>query len=70
MILRLLKKTLTINTAGLLLVLLALQILVYGVSSSLRDTDTKYLFQICLAAALVGLGLNKGKLNGIQASVG
>jgi len=69
MILRLLKKTLTINTAGLLLVLLALQILTYGVSSSLRDTDTKYLLQICLTAALVGMGLSKRKFNGILASV-
>src|SRR5688572_33318574 len=69
MILRLLKKTLTLNTAGLLLVLLALQILTYGVSSSLRDTDTKYLLQICIIAALVGMGLSKGKLNGILTSV-
>ncbi|MDQ3007144.1 MAG: DUF3488 and transglutaminase-like domain-containing protein, partial [Chloroflexota bacterium] len=41
----------------------------YGVSASLRDTDTKYLFPICLTAALVSLGLSKGKLNGISASV-
>src|SRR6185503_6610986 len=69
MILRSLRKTLTVNALGLVLVILALQILTYGVSSSLRDTDTKYLFPICLTAALVGLGLCKGKLNGIQASV-
>ena len=69
MILRLLRKTLTVNAVGLLLVILALQILTYGVSSSLRDTDTKYLFPICLTAALVSLGFSKGKLNGIQASV-
>ena len=69
MILRLLRKTLTVNAVGWLLVILALQILTYGVSSSLRDTDTKYLFPICLTAALVALGLSKGKLNGIPASV-
>src|SRR4026207_2570641 len=69
MILRLLRKTLTVNAVGLLLVILALQILTYGVSSSLRDTDTKFLFPICLTAALVGLGLSKSKLNGILASV-
>ena len=69
MILRLLSKTLTVNAMGLVLVILALQILTYGVSASLRDTDTESLFPICLAAALVGLGLSKGKLNGIQASV-
>jgi transglutaminase-like putative cysteine protease len=69
MILRLLRKILTVNAVGLLLVILALQILTYGVSSSLRDTDTKFLFPICLTAALVGLGLSKSKLNGILASV-
>lgn len=69
MILRLLRKTLTVNAMGLVLVILALQILTYGVSSSLRDTDTKYLFPICLTAALVGLGLSKSKLSGIPASV-
>jgi hypothetical protein len=69
MILRLLRKTLTVNALGLVLVILALQILAYGVSSSLRDTDTTYLFPICLTAALVGLGLSKGKLNGIPAAV-
>ncbi len=69
MILRLLGKTLTVNALGLVLVILALQILTYGVSSSLRDTDTTYLFPICLTAALVGLGLSKGKLNGLPASV-
>src|SRR5687767_14758817 len=69
MILRLLKKILTVNAAGFLLVLLALQIMTYGVSSSLRETDTKYLLPICLTSALVGLVLSKGKLSGLAASV-
>ncbi|MCI0609527.1 MAG: DUF3488 and transglutaminase-like domain-containing protein, partial [Anaerolineae bacterium] len=69
MILRLARKVFTANVIGVLLVIFALQLLTYGISSSLRDTDTKYLFPICLTAALVGLGLSKSKLNGIQASV-
>ena len=69
MIMRLLKKILTVNAAGLLLVILALQIMTYGVSSSLRDTDTKYLLPICLTSALAGLALSRGKLNSILASV-
>src|SRR5687768_3778163 len=69
MILRLLKKILTVNAAGFVLVLLALQIMTYGVSSSLRETDTKYLLPICLTSALVGLALSRGKLNSILASV-
>ena len=69
MILRLARKVFTANVIGVLLVIFALQLLTYGISSSLRDTDTKYLFPICITAALVGLGLSKGKLNGIQVSV-
>ena len=69
MILQLARKIFTANVMGLLLLILALQILTYGISSSLRDTDTKYLFQVCLTAALIGLGLSQSKLNGIQASV-
>ena len=69
MILRLVKKIFTANVIGTLLVILTLQLLTYGISSSLRDTDTKYLLQVCLTAALVGLGFSKSKLNGIQVSV-
>ncbi|HMD81906.1 MAG TPA: hypothetical protein VKE92_11390, partial [Anaerolineales bacterium] len=69
MIRRLAGRLVTANVIGIILVILALQILTHGISSSLRDTDTKYLLPICLTAALVGLGLSKGKLNEIQASV-
>lgn len=69
MILRLIRRLFTANVMGTLLVILTLQLLTSGISSSLRDTDTKYLLPVCLTAALVGLGLSKGKLNGIQASV-
>src|SRR5687767_7082944 len=69
MILNLARKLFTANVMGILLVILALRLLTYGISASLRDTDTTYLFPVCLMAALVGLGLSKGKLNGAQASV-
>jgi transglutaminase-like putative cysteine protease len=55
---------------GLILILAALQTLSYGISSSLRNTETGYLFWVCLIAALIGFGLNKTRLDGIQASAG
>ena len=67
---RLLRKILTPDVLGVILVLIALQMMVYGVSSSLRNTDTTYFFHTCLIAALIGLGLGAAKLNGIQASAG
>ena len=69
MILRFARGLLTANVIGVLLVFFALQMMTYGISSSLRDTDTEYLFPICLTAALVGLCISKTKLNGSQASV-
>ena len=69
MILNLVRKLFTANVMGVLLVILAMRLLTYGISASLRDTDTTYLFPVCLMAALVGLGLSKAKLNGAQASV-
>ena len=69
MILRLIRRLLTANVMGVLLVLLSLQLLTSGISSSLRDTDTKYLFPICLVAALIGVGLSRSKFNGIKAAV-
>jgi hypothetical protein len=55
---------------GLLLMAAALQALTYGIASSLRNTDTKYFFWVCLLAALIALGLSKTKMNGMQASAG
>jgi hypothetical protein len=61
-------KLLSADLLGLLLIVAALQDFTYGVSSSLKNTDTKYFFWVCLLAALIALGLNKIKFNGIQAS--
>ena len=70
MIARLSKRIFTTDLIGLILVFLALQALVYGISASLRSTDTKYFYYSCMVAALVGLGLSRTRLNGIQASAG
>jgi transglutaminase-like putative cysteine protease len=67
---RFLRKLVSADAMGWLLILVALQALTYGLSSSLRNTDTRFFFWICLVAALIALGLSKLKLNGIQASVG
>jgi len=74
MIVRLLSKAwskvLSADVMGWILILTALQSLTYGISSSLRNTDTKYFFWVCLIAVLIALGLSKLKLNGIQGSAG
>lgn len=61
MIDRLARKLLSAEALGLFLVLLALQVFTYGISSSLRGTDTRYLFWVCLVAAGLGYSLDKRK---------
>jgi transglutaminase-like putative cysteine protease len=68
MIARAFRQFLSADLLGLILTVTALQDFTYGVSSSLRNTDTKYFFWVCLLAMLIAFGLNKLKLNGIQAS--
>ncbi len=60
----------TADALALVLVLIALQSFVYGISSSLSNTDAKYFSHVCIAAGLIGFGLGKSKLSGIQASAG
>ena len=67
--LRLLRRLLSAEALGLLLVAVALQALTYGISSSLRNTDTTYFFWICLLAALIAFGLSKRGFSGLPASV-
>jgi len=69
MMLRIVRKLMNADILGLFLVVLALEVFVYGVSSSLRDTEIDYFFYVCVIAALIGLGLGKGKSQPIQASV-
>src|SRR6476620_7092855 len=68
-LLRFLRRLLSADVMGLILILTAVQAFTYGVSSSLRNTDTRYFFWICLLAVLSALGLSKLSLNGIQTSV-
>src|SRR5687767_5336402 len=68
MIARIGRRIVSAEAMGLILVMIALQTLTYGIASSLRNTDTRNLFWVCLVAALIGLGLSKRKLNGIHAS--
>ena len=68
-LLRFLRRLLSADVMGLLLVLTAVQAFTYGVSSSLRNTDTRYFFWICVVAVLIALGLSKLSLNGVQTSV-
>ena len=67
---RFLRRLASADVIGLLLIATAVQAFTYGISSSLRNTDTKYFFWVCLMAVLIALGLNKLRLNGTQASVG
>jgi hypothetical protein len=70
MISRILRKLMNAELYGIGLMAVAVLVLTYGVSKSLENTDTNYFLQICLVALLIGLGLGKTRLNGIQSSVG
>ena len=68
MIVRLFRKLLTADAMGIVLIILSLQALTYGVSASLRNTDTSHFFWICLVAAAFSYRLGKSRWNWIQAS--
>src|SRR5215208_304488 len=70
MLARLLRRLVSADAIGLILVVSALQAFAYGISSSLRNTDTRYFFWVCLLAVLLTFALSKLKLNGIQAAAG
>ena len=65
-----LRRILSAEVIGLILILAALQALTSGISSSLRNTDSRYFFWICLLSALIAFGLGKLNWNGLQASLG
>src|SRR5258706_15790928 len=67
LLLRVLRKMFSAEIMGLILVAFALQVFAYGVTSSLRNTDSIYFFYICLIAAWIGLALEKSKLKPMQA---
>ena len=70
MIVRLFRKLMTADVMGILLVILSLQALTYGVSASLRNTDTQYFFWICLVAATISFRLGKSRWKAYQALAG
>lgn len=65
---RVLKKILNAELAGLGLVFMAIQVLLYGVQTAIRGTQIGDLFWICLVGALIGLWGGKSKWNGTQMS--
>ena len=68
MIPRLLKKLLSAEVLGPILLIVSLQMFTYGISSSLPGTDTGYLFVVCLLAAIFGWALSRSNLNGYTSS--
>jgi transglutaminase-like putative cysteine protease len=67
---RVLRRIFSADALGLILVFVALQALIYGLSSSLRNTDTKQFLWICLLAAMISFGFNRLNFKGITTSVG
>jgi transglutaminase-like putative cysteine protease len=67
---RVLRRLFSADAMGLMLVFVALQALIYGLSSSLRNTDTRQFLWICLLAALIASGLSKRNWSGIAGSAG
>ncbi|MFT3894701.1 MAG: transglutaminase-like domain-containing protein [Anaerolineales bacterium] len=65
---RIFRKLLTADAVGLILSWIAVYLLIYGISASLRQSDTQYFYYACTLSALIGLVLSRTKLNGIQAS--
>ncbi len=65
---RVLKKILNAEVAGLVLVLMAIQVLLLGVRTAIRDIQVSDLSWSCLAGALAGLLGGRSKWNGRQMS--
>jgi transglutaminase-like putative cysteine protease len=68
---RILRTIFTAEAIGWILVLLALQMLIFGITSSLRGTtDTASFFWVCLPATLMALALSKRSANGMRTALG
>lgn len=67
--LRILRRLLSAESIGLLLVVVALQTLTFGISSSLRNTDTTFFFWVCLLSALIAFGLSRRDFHIVPAAV-
>jgi transglutaminase-like putative cysteine protease len=66
---RFLRRLVSADVIAQFLVLMAIQAFTYGISSSLRNTDTRYFFWVCFVAMILALGLNHLISNGIRASI-
>src|ERR1044071_5823475 len=66
---RFIRRIFNAEVMGLFLAFVAVQVLLYGISSSVRGTESGSLFWICLSAALIGLVGGRSRLNGIQAAL-
>src|SRR6476661_354966 len=66
---RFLRRLVSADVIAQFLVLMAIQAFTYGISSSLRNTDTRYFFWVCFVAMILALGLNQLISNGIRASM-
>ena len=69
MIPSLFRKLLSAEFLGPILVITALQMLTYGISSSLPGTNVSFLFAVCLFAASLGWLLSRIPLNGFYSSL-
>lgn len=73
MIERLLSKVgprlLSADVLGMVFMVSGLQVLVYGISESLRNTDSSSFFTIGLVALAISFGLGRTRLNGISSTV-
>ncbi len=64
---RFMRRLATADVIGFLLIVAAVQAFTFGISSSLRNTDTRYFFWVCFVAVLIALQLNQLRLSGVQA---
>ena len=69
MIPRLLRRLLSVEVLGPVLVIASLQMMAYGISSSLPGTNVSYLFAVCLFAAILGWSLSQSKINGFYSTL-
>ncbi len=65
----LLRKLLSAEFVGPVLVIAALQMLTYGISSSLPGTSVGFLFAVCLLAAGLGWVLSRSRFHGFYSSL-
>jgi len=61
---------LSADVLGIIFIVIALQVFIYGITNSVQNTDTSPLFTVSMIALAISFGMGKTHLKGIQASVG